>query len=110
MPDTQVSVTRLALRALTELRPTLDRLEAAIVDRARLEDVSWEAIAADLRVTKQSAHRRHASHDPLAAGRRRQELPAEAARLVEGLDDKDGSLARLLADEIEFRRSKPARE
>jgi hypothetical protein len=66
-PDRCLSPARLALRELTRLRPALDRLEAALVDQARRDGCSWTDVASDLGVTKQSAHRRHAAHDPIAA-------------------------------------------
>jgi hypothetical protein len=97
----EVSAARLALRELAALRPSLDRLEAALVDRARLEQTPWEAIAVDLGVTKQTAHRRHARHDPLAE-RRRVPPPPEVEEIVQraGMPDEDGTLARLLAQEL----------
>jgi hypothetical protein len=104
-PREDVSSTRLALQALAALRPTLDGLEAALVDRARLEQSSWELIAADLGVTKQTAHRRHAGHDPLAARRRLPTVTPEIEELVRraGMPDEDGNLARLLAQELASR-------
>jgi len=102
--DEDAPASRLALRALAELRPALDRLEVALVDRARLEQVSWALIASDLGVTKQTAHRRHARHDPVAA-RRRKGRPAELAGIVTEFDD-DEWLMELLANEIAMRRAR----
>jgi hypothetical protein len=85
---------------LTTLRPSLDRLEAALVDRARCELVSWDQIGADLGVTKQTAHRRHTAHDPRGAGRRPKRRPPELEHVVTGFDDDDG-LMELLVHELE---------
>jgi hypothetical protein len=69
-PDWGLSSARLALRELARLRPAFDRLEAALVDHARRAGSSWAEVATDLGVTKQTAHRRHAAHDPIAARNR----------------------------------------
>jgi hypothetical protein len=61
---------RKALRALTDVRSALDRLEAQLVSDARLEGCSWSEIGADLGLTKAGAYRRHAGHDLLAVRRR----------------------------------------
>ncbi len=47
------------LRAVTALRRLLERLEALHVDRARELGWSWQQIAAELGVTKQTVHRKH---------------------------------------------------
>ena len=62
---------RRGLRELAELRTALDRLEAALVDRARLDGATWDELAEALAVSRPTAHRRHAAHDPIAARRRR---------------------------------------
>jgi len=69
-PDWGLSAVHLALRELARMRPVLDRLEAALVDRARCDGSSWSEVATDLGVTKQTAHRRHAAHDPITARNR----------------------------------------
>lgn len=61
---------RKAMRALADLRIGLDRLERTLVVDARRDLVTWEEIGSDLGVSKQTAHRRHAAHDPIAARRR----------------------------------------
>jgi hypothetical protein len=60
----------LALRRLGALRPTLDRLEAALVDGAREHLCTWAEIGAELGLTKTGVYRRHGQHDPVAARRR----------------------------------------
>jgi hypothetical protein len=95
-----VSSTRRALRALTALRPSLDSLEATLVERARREVVSWEEIGADLGVTKQTAHRRHAGRDPMAVGGRPKRRSPELEHVVTGFDEDD-HLIELLAHELE---------
>jgi hypothetical protein len=49
----------------------LDELEAALVDRAREAGMPWRQIGNDLGISGQSAHRRHAGHDPWVVRRRR---------------------------------------
>ncbi len=48
------------LRAVAALRKLLDRLEALQVDNARSRGWSWQAIADELRVSKQAVHKKHA--------------------------------------------------
>jgi DNA-directed RNA polymerase specialized sigma24 family protein len=50
---------RHGLRAVAALRRLLERLEALHVDRARAAGWSWQEIADELGVTKQSVHRKH---------------------------------------------------
>jgi hypothetical protein len=76
-----------AVRALAEiaaLRGSLDRLETALVVRAREDGCWWGEIGAALGLTKQGAHRRHAAHDPVTERRRRREA-RRAAELGEQL-------------------------
>ena len=83
-----------ALAELTALRASLDRLEGALVVRAREDGCWWSEIGEALGVTKQGAHRRHSARDPLAARRRRREeqLTAElGAALANSLADHGGS-------------------
>lgn len=47
------------LRAVAALRRLLEHLEALHVDRARALGWSWQEIAAELGVTKQTVHRKH---------------------------------------------------
>lgn len=48
------------LRAVAALRRLLDGLERLQVMNARTQGWSWEAIAADLGVTKQAVHKKYA--------------------------------------------------
>lgn len=50
----------IGLRAVAALRRLLDGLERLQVTNARSQGWSWEAIAADLGVTKQAVHKRYA--------------------------------------------------
>lgn len=50
---------REGLRAVAALRRLLERLEALHVDRARALGWSWQDIARELGVTKQTVHRKH---------------------------------------------------
>ena len=50
-----------ALGAVAELRAVLDELEEVHVAHARASGASWSEVAAALGVTKQAAHRKHAS-------------------------------------------------
>lgn len=50
---------RQGLRAVAALRRLLEQLEALHVDRARSLGWSWQEIAAELGVTKQTVHRKH---------------------------------------------------
>jgi hypothetical protein len=91
------SPARAALRALTALRPVLDRLEAALVDRARLDHCSWSEIGADLGTTKQTAHRRHGAHDPVE----RVHQPGHPDDwLTEGPTDEDFAVTRTVMREL----------
>ncbi len=47
------------LRDIVQLRASLDRIEALLVERARANGSSWAEIGGLLGVTRQSAHRRH---------------------------------------------------
>ena len=75
-PDDELEIMnpyRRALRALTELRPVLADLENVLVDPARLAGSTWDELARDLGISRPTAHRRHAQHDPIATRRRRDE-------------------------------------
>ncbi|HEY7795548.1 MAG TPA: hypothetical protein VIA10_16210 [Gaiellaceae bacterium] len=48
-----------SLRAIVELRQTLDRLERIVVGRARQHWASWEAIGTSLGISRQAACARH---------------------------------------------------
>jgi hypothetical protein len=48
------------LRAVAALRRLVDQLEALQVARARELGWSWQAIADQLRVTRQAVHKKHA--------------------------------------------------
>ena len=50
---------RQGLRAVAALRRLLEQLEQLHVDRARALGWSWQAIAGELGVTKQTVHRKH---------------------------------------------------
>jgi len=50
---------RLGLRAVAALRQLLERIEALQVDNARALGWSWQDIADELGVTKQTVHRKH---------------------------------------------------
>ena len=50
---------RLGLRSVAALRRLLEQLEALHVDRARALGWSWQEIAGELGVTKQTVHRKH---------------------------------------------------
>jgi len=50
---------RQGLRAVAALRRLLEQLEALHVDRARALGWSWQEVAVELGVTKQSVHRKH---------------------------------------------------
>lgn len=47
------------LRAVAALRRLLEQLEVLHVDRARTLGWSWQEIAEELGVTKQTVHRKH---------------------------------------------------
>jgi hypothetical protein len=48
------------LRAIRALRELAERLEALQVDNARRQGWSWQEIAAQLGVSRQAAHKKHA--------------------------------------------------
>jgi hypothetical protein len=48
------------LRAIRALRELTERLEALQVDNARQQGWSWQDIAAQLGVSRQAAHKKHA--------------------------------------------------
>lgn len=50
---------RQGLRAVAALRRLLEQLEVLHVDRARALGWSWQEIAGELGVTKQTVHRKH---------------------------------------------------
>ena len=50
---------RVGLRAVASLRILLERLEALHVAAARSQGWSWQEIALQLGVTKQTVHRKH---------------------------------------------------
>ncbi|MGI8684377.1 MAG: hypothetical protein ACR2MO_04690 [Acidimicrobiales bacterium] len=50
---------RQGLRAVAALRRLLEQLERLHVDRARALGWSWQEIACELGVTKQTVHRKH---------------------------------------------------
>jgi len=51
---------RVGLRAVTALRKLLEQLERVQVRSARAAGWSWQDIAAELGVTRQAAHKKHA--------------------------------------------------
>lgn len=53
------------LRAVAELRETVDQLEALQVDRALEREWSWAQVGRALGISKQAAHRRHARRAPV---------------------------------------------
>jgi hypothetical protein len=53
------------LRAVAELREMIERLEAHQVDRAVERGWSWAQVARPLGISKQAAHRRHATRPPV---------------------------------------------
>jgi DNA-directed RNA polymerase specialized sigma24 family protein len=48
------------LRAVAALRQLLEQLEALQVEKARMNDWSWQEIAAALGVSRQAVHKKHA--------------------------------------------------
>lgn len=50
---------RQGLQSVAALRRLLEQLEALHVDRARSLGWSWQAIAGELGVSKQTVHRKH---------------------------------------------------
>jgi hypothetical protein len=67
-PHEGLDPARRALRELAATRDALDRLEAALVRRARFAGSTWSEIAADLGVSRPTASRRHGHRDPTADG------------------------------------------
>jgi 16S rRNA G527 N7-methylase RsmG len=57
------------LRAVASLRKVLERLEALQVDNARSRGWSWQAIADELRVSKQAVHKKHRERRLFRRGR-----------------------------------------
>jgi DNA-directed RNA polymerase specialized sigma24 family protein len=51
---------RVGLRAVSALRRLLETLEAVQVRNARARGWSWQEIAAELGVTRQAVHKKHA--------------------------------------------------
>lgn len=51
---------KVGLRAVAALRRLLEQLEALQVDHARSLGWPWQEIAAELGVTKQAVHKKHA--------------------------------------------------
>jgi predicted DNA-binding protein YlxM (UPF0122 family) len=49
------------LRAVSELRRLLERLERIHVENARRNGYSWQEIADELGVSKQAVHQKHAA-------------------------------------------------
>ncbi|WP_051939771.1 hypothetical protein [Phaeacidiphilus oryzae] len=49
------------LRAVAALRRLLEELERLHVDNARAQGWTWQSIATELRVSRQSVHEKHAS-------------------------------------------------
>ncbi|MGH3437841.1 MAG: helix-turn-helix domain-containing protein [Sciscionella sp.] len=58
------------LRAVAALRQLLESLERLQVDNARAHGWSWQQIAAQLGVSKQSVHKKHAERRLLRRGGR----------------------------------------
>jgi hypothetical protein len=77
------------LRAIVELRRELEGLEATHVAAAVAEGRSWSQIAKALGISKQAAHKRHASNvrtaapRPAATPQRRLLVTGQARRVVE---------------------------
>jgi hypothetical protein len=60
-----------ALRVVTELRGTVERLEGLIVADARVAKCTWAEIGSALGVTRQAAQQRHAQRQPSLLSPRR---------------------------------------
>lgn len=60
---------RVGLRAVVALRRLVEQLEALQVENARRLGWSWKEIAAELHVSKQAVHKKHAGRRFLARGR-----------------------------------------
>jgi DNA-directed RNA polymerase specialized sigma24 family protein len=60
---------RRALRALADARFALDRLEAALVRRARVDGATWREVAADLGIPQTTLRERHGAARPRLSGR-----------------------------------------
>ena len=79
-----------ALRAVAELRRRLESVEASQVDRALAAGSSWRRVGAALGVSRQAAHRKHASRagaapataEPARGERQRLVVTGEARRTV----------------------------
>lgn len=52
---------RVGLRAVSALRRLLEELETLQVANARAQGWSWQDIAAELRVSRQAVHKKHAA-------------------------------------------------
>ena len=52
---------RVGLRAVAALRRLLEQLEALQVTNARAQGWSWQEIAAELGVSRQAVHKKHAA-------------------------------------------------
>ena len=60
---------KVGLHAVAALRRLLEQLETRQVDNARAEGWSWQDIAAQLGVSKQAVHKKHAGRKLLRRGR-----------------------------------------
>jgi predicted DNA-binding protein (UPF0251 family) len=60
---------RVGLRSVAALRRLLEQLEALQVDNARRLGWSWQEIAAQMGVSKQAVHKKHAGRWFLRRGR-----------------------------------------
>lgn len=60
---------RVGLRAVAALRRLVEQLEALQVENARNLGWSWKDIAAELEVSKQAVHKKHARRRFLAGGK-----------------------------------------
>lgn len=70
------------LRAVAQLRAMLDDLEAHQVDQAMERGWSWAQVGRCLGISKQAAHRRHASRPPVAVRERPAVPTADEPRVV----------------------------
>lgn len=71
-----------ALRALTDLRAELDRLECEHVQRALGSGATWSRIAAALGVSKQAAHKRHRHRKTGEPGGKKVRISEDARRAI----------------------------
>jgi hypothetical protein len=95
---------RLGLQAVSQLREALDELEIRHVDRALEAGWSWTQVGRALGVSKQAAHRRHASRatsdradletEPSPAGEQRVVVRVEAQRVVAAAREEAGRAGR----------------